>query len=92
MVSMKRSKKGKAATNQEGEASFQVRQGHLLQLVKRLDGHTSEGNNLVFRTGGRDLVGIVGKVVLRPLAEFDSEDKVSTFVKQLVEISEPAAK
>ncbi len=90
MANMKRVPKGKLAKKKEEETSFLARRGHLLQLAKALDGHASEGQRLAFRTGGYELVGMVAKVVSRRLAEFDSEDKVSTFVEEMVRIAEPA--
>jgi len=90
LANMKQIPKGKAAQKKKTTTTFQVTQGRLLQLAKRVSPSVSEGQSLSFRAGGHESVCTVTNIISRPLAKFDSEKSVNSFVEELVQMAEGA--
>jgi len=88
IASLEHVPKGELAQQKSTQTAFEVKQGKLLQLAKRLDTSVSQGQTLAVRGAGYELRGTIANFKSRPLAEFDSEESVNQFVDELIQMAE----
>ena len=81
---LKRVAKGKFGRGKKPAEKFQAQRAHLFRLLKSLDPGAAQGDTISCRIPKYDLLATVTSIQSRPLAEFDSEDAVNGFVKELV--------
>ena len=84
-------KRGKAKKHVEPENSFKFKRMRLLKLVRQIDGGTTAEQSLVIREAKTEVAAKVTSIVVRPLAEFVDEDRVRTFVDEVLATADGTA-
>lgn len=87
----RRTPRGKRAKDQPAADKFDVRDGWLKSLVKNLDASASNGQTVNAKVTKYNIEATISNIVVTPLAEFDSEDRVNAFVDDLVAFGDDAS-
>ena len=90
LAEMKRVPKSRLAPSKKATGNFQAQKSHLLWLTQSLDPTVAQGDTISCRIAKYELLAKVTNIQSRPLAEFDSEDAVNSFVAELVAMAENA--
>lgn len=76
----------KVAKGREPEElrDFSIRRAAFLQMLRELDGSESIDQQVTVQVPKGKITATVAAVQVQPLADFDSEESVATFVQQLL--------
>ena len=68
----------------ESKDEFDIPRGAFLKIIRRLERSTASGQEIVSKITGAAISGTVETVSFKPLADFDIEESVASFVDGLV--------